>query len=296
MAHIPVLQKEVIKYLDVKSNENFVDCTLDGGGHSLMILERSGPKGRLLGIEADKEMAKLGQKRIQEAGFKDRMIVACDNFSNLKTIIEENKFRSVDGILIDLGLSSWQLEESKRGFSFQKQEPLDMRYDAENPLTAEKIVNYWSEQDIERILKEFGEEGFSRQIAKEIIETRRIRPIKNTAQLVEVVKKALPLKFLHQNIHFATRTFQALRIAVNDELKSLERVLPQCLEVLNKDGRMVIISFHSLEDRIVKNFFKEKELEQKLKVATKKPVVPEEEEIKSNPRSRSSKLRAAIKI
>jgi 16S rRNA (cytosine1402-N4)-methyltransferase len=293
--HIPVLQKEVIKYLDPKPNENFVDCTLDGGGHALMILERSG-KGKVLGIDYDQEILKTAKERISKAGYEKRAIVACDNYANLKLIIDNCKFKSISGILLDLGMSSWHIEDSKRGFSFSKNEPLDMRYGADNPLTAEKILNYWSEQEIERVLKEFGEEGFSEQIAKTIIRARKMKPIRTTFQLVEVIKMALPSKFLHQKIHFATRTFQALRIAVNSELDNLKKVLPQALDALDKDGRLVVISFHSLEDRIVKNFFRDKESEQKLKVATNKPITPSDEEIRINPRSRSSKLRAAIKI
>lgn len=293
--HIPVLQKEVIKYLDPKPNENFVDCTFDGGGHALMILERSG-KGKVLGIDYDEEILKTAKERISKAGYEKRTIVACDNYANLKLIIDNCKFKSISGILLDLGMSSWHIEDSKRGFSFSKNERLDMRYGADNPLTAEKILNYWSEQEIERVLREFGEEGFSEQIAKTIIGARKMKPIRTTFQLVEVIKMALPSKFLHQKIHFATRTFQALRIAVNSELDNLKKVLPQALEALDKNGRLVVISFHSLEDRIVKNFFRDKESEQLITVVTKKPITPSDEEIRINPRSRSSKLRAAIKI
>jgi 16S rRNA (cytosine1402-N4)-methyltransferase len=286
--HIPVLQKEVIEYLDPKPNENFIDCTVGEAGHSLAILENNGPKGKVLGIDLDKNQI-LKLKGIE------RLILANDNFNNLKEIVKKEKFNSVSGILFDLGMSSGHLEESGRGFSFLKKEPLDMRYDLENPLTAEKILNYWSESEMERILKEFGEERFSSQIAREIVEQRKVRPIKNTVQLIEILKKAIPYKYQHQRIHFATRTFQALRISVNNELNNLKQVLPRAAEILKPGGRLLIISFHSLEDRIVKNFFKERSAVGELKILTKKPIGPGQQEIKINPRSRSAKLRAAIK-
>jgi len=286
--HIPVLQKEVIKYIDPKPNENFIDCTLGEAGHSLAILEHNGPKGKVLGIDRDKD-------QISKLKPTERLILKNDNFVNLKEIAKEKKFASVSGILFDLGMSSGQLEESGRGFSFLKKEPLDMRYDLENPLTAEKILNYWSESEIEKILKEFGEEKFSKEIAREIIEQRKVWPIKNTVQITEILKKVIPFKYQHQRIHFATRTFQALRIAVNGELNNLKQALPQAVEILKPGGRLIVISFHSLEDRIVKNFFKERSDAGELKILTKKPIGPGQEEIKNNPRSRSGKLRAAIK-
>ncbi len=283
--HIPVLQKEVLQYLNPKANENFIDCTIGGAGHTLAILEKTGSEGKVLGIDRDPELLKDIRKQ-------KRLILVCDNFSNLKEIVRKNKFTKVHGILFDLGMSSWHLDESGRGFSFQKREPLDMKYNPQTQLTAEKIVNYWSKFDIEKILKEYGEEKFAYQIAEKIIEERKLRPIKNTLQLVEIIRKAVPKRYLHAKLHPATRTFQALRIAVNDELDNLEKALPQAQELLKAGGRIVVISFHSLEDRIVKNFFKS----ESLKVLTKKPVVPSIKEIKINPRSRSAKLRAALKI
>ena len=211
-------------------------------------------------------------------------------------------------------MSSWHLEESERGFTFLKKEPLDMRYNTANPLTAEKILNYWSVPEIEKIIEEYGQEKFSGRIARQIVKERKIKPLIDTFQLVEIIKEAIPLKFRrHQNrisgpmkgkrqIHFATRTFQALRIAVNDELNNLEKALPQAIEILSPGGRIAIISFHSLEDRIVKSFLREesknylKEKGQEIKILTKKPIIPGQEEIKINPRSRSAKLRAAKKI
>jgi 16S rRNA (cytosine1402-N4)-methyltransferase len=289
--HIPVLQKEVLKYLDPKPNENFIDCTTGEGGHTLSILEKNGPTGKVLGIEIDCDL----YKKLLRLNL-DRLTLVNDSYLNLKEIVERKKFNRVYGILFDLGISSWHLEESKRGFSFLQNEPLDMRYDLNNPLTAEKIVNYWSGQEIGKILENYGEEKFAEKIAREIVKRRRIKPIKTTFQLVEIIKKAVPNRYFDKKIHFATKTFQALRIAVNDELNNLERALPQALEILERNGRLVVISFHSLEDRIVKNFLKSTVAASgKSAVLTKKPIQPTYREVKINPRSRSAKLRAAIK-
>ena len=320
--HIPVLQKEVLKYLDPKKNENFIDCTAGGGGHALAILGKNGPAGKVLGVETDPDLyKKLSSLKVK------RLKLVRDSYVNLKGIVKKAKIRPISGILFDLGLSSWHLQESNRGFSFRRNEPLDMRYNSEtraqnnfvlgrthkicapNPLTAEKIANFWSRQDIEKILREYGEERYASLIAEEIIKERSVKPIKKTFQLVDIIQKAVPERYLKGRIHFATRTFQALRIAVNNELNNLERALPQALEVLKKDGRLVVISFHSLEDRIAKNFFREKSAGKKnlfaegllkeelplIKILTKKPVTPSFKETKSNPRSRSAKLRAVIK-
>jgi len=289
MIHIPVLQKEVLEYLDPKPNENFIDCTIGEGGHSLAILEKTAPEGKVLGIDWNEEI-------IKNTKYKNRIIPVCDNFVNLKEIIVKQKFKKISGILFDLGMSSWHLEGSGRGFSFLKKEPLDMRYNPQNPTSAEKILNYWSREEIEKILREFGEERFSKEISEKIIGERKIKPIENTLQLVEIIKRALPSRYLYQKINPATRTFQALRIAVNNELNNLQEVLPQALEVLERGGRIAIISFQSLEDRIVKNFFREQAKNNLLKILTKKPITPANEEIRRNPRSRSAKLRAAIKI
>lgn len=284
MIHIPVLQKEVLQYLDPKPNENFIDATIDGGGHTAAILGKIKPNGKVLGIEIDPEIyQKLKSKNL------DRLVLTNDSYVNLKSILEKKNFRPVNGILFDLGMSSWHLEESGRGFTFMKDEPLDMRYSLENNLTAEKIINNYSQEEIEKILKEYGEERFARRIAKRIIKER---PIKTTLRLVEIIKRVVPGR---TKINPATRTFQALRIAVNDELNNLRKVLPQTIEVLAPEGKIVIISFHSLEDRIVKNFFREEAKKGPLKILTKKPIRPSKEEIKINPRSRSAKLRAAVK-
>lgn len=289
--HIPVLPKEVLEYLNPKSNENFIDCTVGHGGHAKLILEKIGPEGKVLGIDQDSE-----QIKICEAEIKERIILINSSYINLKEIVQKNNFKP-NGILLDLGMSSWHLDDSGRGFAFMKNEPLDMRYDAKNnELTARQIINSWSENDIEGILREYGEERLSRRIAKAIIEARRIKKIEATADLIEVIKKVVPGGYEKGRINFATRTFQALRIAVNQELENLKNVLPQAIEVLKPEGRLVIISFHSLEDRIVKNFFREQSKEGTIKILTKKPITASLEEIQSNHRSRSAKLRAIIKL
>lgn len=290
--HIPVLQKEVLQYLDPESNEHFIDCTFGGGGHALAILEKIAPRGKILGIDWSAEM-------IKDIKIKNNLILVCANFAHLKEIVKEKKFARVDGILFDLGYSSWHLEESGRGFSFKSKEPLDMRYSPENQLSAEKILNDWSKFDIERILREYGEEKFASEIAENIVEERKVRAIKNTLQLVEIIRKSVrgrpACRRGRQQIHPATRTFQALRIAVNDELNNLQQALPQALEILQSGGRLVVISFHSLEDRIVKNFLKQESERCLLKILTKKPITPSFQEFKINPRARSAKLRAAQK-
>ncbi|MFH1181163.1 MAG: 16S rRNA (cytosine(1402)-N(4))-methyltransferase RsmH [bacterium] len=285
MAHIPVLKNEVIEFLNPQPNENFIDCTIGEGGHGLEILERIAPKGKLLGIDY--------QLRVKP---KDRLILAEDNFANLKEIAIRENFSKVNGIVFDLGMSSWHLESSKRGFSFQKNEPLDMRYDSRSQLTAEKIINFWSSAGLEKILREYGEEQFSKEISQGVLEARKSSSVKTTFQLVEIIKKAAPSWYRQRKINPATKTFQALRIAVNGELENLEKVLPQAIDVLSAGGRLTIISFHSLEDRIVKNFFRNNAKKGPLKIITKKPITPSDQEITINPRSRSAKLRAALKL
>jgi 16S rRNA (cytosine1402-N4)-methyltransferase len=289
--HKPVLLKEVIEYLKVGKNKNYVDCTIGEGGHAIEILKRNGPKGKVLGIEIDPELyKKLREEKLE------RLILVNDSYSNLKEIVERENFKKIHGILFDLGISSWHIEKSGRGFSFLRDEPLIMRYDASRGISATEIVNRWPEKEIERILKEYGEERFAKKIAREICKERKKKKIERTLQLVEVIKRAVPKWYLQRRIHFATKTFLALRIAVNNELENLKSGLLQAIDVLEREGRLVVISFHSLEDRIVKNFLKEKEREGKIKILTKKPIVPSKEEIKQNPRSRSAKLRAALKI
>ena len=291
--HVPVLKKEVLQYLDPKPNENFIDCTLGEGGHSLAILEKISPKGKVLGIEQDCKILKNTRYKIQDTEYKDRLIFVPENFANLKEIVKKYNFEEIKGILFDLGISSWHLEESKRGFSFQKEEPLDMRHDSETQtLQAKDILNNWPESEIENILKKV-EEGFAKRISKRVVDIRSKKPITTTFQLIEIIRNSVPKRYCHQRLHFATKTFLALRITVNKELENLEKGLVGTLEILKPGGRIVVISFHSLEDRIVKNFFRENNLH--FKTLTKKPIRPTEAEIKLNPRSRSAKLRAAVK-
>lgn len=284
--HKPVLLKEVIDYLNPQPNQNFIDCTIGGGGHSKVILEKIKPSGKILGID-------LNREALENLKDLNNLILIQDNFSNLKSIVEKNNFYPVNGILLDLGFSSDLLENSGRGFSFLRDEPLDMRFGLRNDLTVEKIINQYQEEDLIKIFKEYGEERFSKRIAEEIIKERKKNNIKTTLQLVEIIKRVVPSYYQHSRIHFATRIFQALRIEVNNELNNLKKVLPKAIEILQPKGRIVVISFHSLEDRIVKRFFKEKK---DLKILTKKPITPSLEEIQENPRSRSAKLRAAEKI
>lgn len=296
MAHIPVLADEVIQYLDPKPNENFIDATIDGGGHTIAILEKNKPEGKVLGIDLDEKLLENLKLRIQNLNLGNRLILVNDNFANLKKITEKYNFKNIAGILFDLGMSSWHLEESTRGFSFRRNETLDMRFNSSQKLTAKEIINNWQENEIEKILREYGEEKYSKNIARAIIQGRQKKPILTTFDLVDIIKKTVPRNYERGRIHPATRTFQALRIVINQELENLKIVLPQALEVLKEGGIIVVISFHSLEDRIVKKFFQEKAKESRLKILTKKPTRTSEEEIKINPRARSAKLRAAVKI
>jgi len=287
--HISVLQNEVIEYLSPKKNENFIDCTLGGAGHTKAILEHTKPAGKVLGIDWDESVIKNIRHEIQDT---ERLILSHGNFADVKEIARENKFHPVHGILFDLGFSSNQLEQKEKGFSFQKDEPLDMRYDINHSVNAERILNYSSKAEIESILKEYGEEQFAKEIAKEIIDTRSVKPIITTKQLVNVVQKATPLWYHKRKIHPATKTFQALRIATNNELENLRQGLQAAAEIVEEQGRIVVISFHSLEDRIVKEFFNKRDTLVKL---TKKPVLASSKEVQENPRARSAKLRVAIK-
>ena len=290
--HIPVLKDKVIEYLNPRPNQNFIDATIGGGGHAIAILKRRAPKGKILALDLDADAILKVKAKAKEAGVEARLQMMEEDFANIAGAALKEKFKPVHGILFDLGLSSDQLENSGRGFSFKKSEALDMRYNKESPTTAEKIVNFWSKRDIEYILKEYGEEEFSTEIAQAIIQTRATKQIAKTNHLVEIVLKATPGWYHKKKIHPATKTFQALRIAVNRELENLKMALPQAVEILENQGTLVVISFHSLEDRMVKNFFKDNS---QLLVLTKKPVVAQDEEIKQNPRSRSAKLRAARK-
>lgn len=290
--HLPVLLKEVTQYLKPQSNEDFIDATFGEGGHSLEILENNKPQGKVLGIEIDKEIYKKVKER-----FKDikRLILVNDSYTNLKEIVRQCQFYEVKGILFDLGICSYQLEESGRGFTYKKDEPLDMRFDTNQDLTAKDILNWYPEKEIERILREFGEERYSLKIAKAIVKKRKEKKFETTMDLVELLKRALPRNYDNHRLPFPTRTFQALRIATNNELENIKKGIAEAFEVLKPNGRLVVISFHSLEDRIIKNFFKELEKQNKGKILTKKPITPLKEEISLNPKSSSAKLRAIEK-
>ncbi len=284
--HKPVLAKEAIEYLDVKTNENFIDATLGEAGHSRAILEKNKPNGKVLGIEWDKQVFEKVKTIV-------RLIKVNDSYVNLKSIVEKEKFRPVNGIIADLGMSSWHIEESQKGFSFLENEELDMRYSIDASVSAKTIVNEFEQSDLENIFKEYGEERFAKRIASEVANYRKIKKIETTSELVKIIKKAIPLKFQREKINPSTRVFQALRIAVNDELNNLKKFLPQAMEILEHNGRLAVISFHSLEDRIVKNFFKENN---RIKIMTKKPIMAGKKEVSANPRARSAKMRVAIKI
>ena len=295
MIHTAVLKKEVLEYLDPKQKENFVDCTIGEGGHTEDILKRNGPEGKVLGIDLDPQQISASQWL--EAIFKDRIVLVNDSYTNLTEIIERRNFGPVNGILLDLGMSSAQLAAAHKGFSFQIDQGLDMRYNDETGyLTAEKIVNDWPEEKIEEILKDYGEEKFAKKIAKNIVEHRKLGRIKSTFQLIEIIKDATPSAYWRGKIHYATRTFQALRIAVNDELENIKKVLPQAISILAPEGRLAVISFHSLEDRNIKNFLANESKKGIIKILTKKPITASRDELGKNPRARSAKLRVAVKL
>lgn len=293
MIHKPVLLKEIIEILNPGKNENFIDATIGEGGVTKEILKKTRPRGKVLGIDLDKEILKEAKKNLVKSNLLDRVVLVCHNYRFLKEIAKENNFLDPKGIVFDLGFSRWHIERSKRGFSFSRKEKLDMRYDKSSKPSAFEIVNKWPRNEIERILKELGEERNARKIAKAIVETRQRKPIIFSSDLSKLIEKTVKRK---GRIHPATKTFQALRIAVNKELENLKEGLKSALEVLKKGGKILVISYHSLEDRIVKNFFKEKAKEGKLKILTPKPIVPKKEEINQNPSARSAKLRVAIKI
>ncbi len=290
--HEPVLLDETIKYLDPKKDENFIDGTVGDGGHASAILKLSEPRGKLIGFDRDERALRRAQNNLSKFG--ERIKLINDNVKNLDQYVTAS-FKT-SGIILDLGFSLIQIKDPKRGFSFRENGPLDMRYDLRQKDDAAQIVNTYSEDELYQIIWQYGEERYARQIAKEIVKTRRKSPIATTLELVNVIGKAVPIKYQRSRIHFATRTFQALRIETNEELTGLEESLPIAFNVLKKHGRLAVISFHSLEDRIVKKYFKHLETEGVAKLLTKKPIKPSANEIKQNPRSRSAKLRVCEKI
>jgi 16S rRNA (cytosine1402-N4)-methyltransferase len=299
--HIPVLTEEVMSLLRCEPGRIYVDGTLGGGGHSFEILKRTSPDGTVIGVEWDEEALLEARKTLMEFG--PRAKIYRENFINLPRLLKSVNIEQVDGILLDLGLSSLQLAKGERGFSLKEEGPLDMRMDQRLNLAAADLVNQLDEKELEDTLAEYGEERWARRIASVVCEERRRGPIQTTQVLRKIVHQAIPRRFHSRKIDPATRTFQALRIRVNNELENLKGILETGWKLLKKGGRICVISFHSLEDRIVKETFRKLEREGsrpgpegELRVVTKKPVVPSAEERKRNPRSRSAKLRCAEKL
>ncbi|OGP76460.1 MAG: 16S rRNA (cytosine(1402)-N(4))-methyltransferase [Deltaproteobacteria bacterium RBG_16_49_23] len=289
--HIPVMVEEVMTCLRCEPGRTYVDGTLGGGGHAEEILKRTGPDGIMIGMEWDQEAIDEAGKRLKPYGSRARIFR--ENFIHLSEVLKTAEIESVDGILLDLGLSLIQLERGERGFSFRGEGPLDMRMDMRRDCTAANLVNSLPLAELERILFEYGEERWARRIAKAIVSGREKEPIQTTGALGKIVYKAIPKKFHSRRIDPATRTFQAFRIRVNEELENLRGILESGWKALRREGRMCVISFHSLEDRMVKEAFRRWEREGMLGILTKKPLTPSEKEQKNNPRARSAKLRCA---
>lgn len=305
--HISVLLNETIDALNIKEDGIYVDCTLGGGGHSYEILSRLKENGKLIGIDQDRCALQAAEKRLKQF---HNVCYVHDNFYNIHNILNSLNVKGADGILMDLGVSSYQIDNPERGFSYMKDAALDMRMNMDDSLTAYDIVNGYSETELIRILSNYGEEKFSGRIAKAIINERNSKPISTTFELVDVIRRAIPMKF-QKDGHPAKRTFQAIRIEVNHELSILNKAIEDSINYLNPGGRIAIITFHSLEDRIVKNKFKELESpctcppdfpvcvcgkKPVIKIITKKPIEPSDEEKSTNSRSKSAKLRCAEKI
>lgn len=308
--HVPVLLKETLDLLDAGQGGNFIDCTVGGGGHTAAILAAN-PKNRVLGIDLDQTSLDKLKQKFTQSGLDQRVNLVQGNFRDLGKIAEEQGLNSIDGILLDLGFSSGQLDDPSRGLSFQADGPLDMRLNPVAEKTADRVINSYGPKDLEKVLANYGEERLAKRIVGAIIAARKIEPIKSTSRLAEIIRSAVPAPVRFKANDNIRRVFQAVRIEVNDELTSLRKALPQALEILNPNGRLVVISFHSLEDRIVKEFFNTEakdcvcppefptcicDKQANVKVLTRKPVIATEEEINKNPRSKSAKLRAAIKL
>ncbi len=289
--HVSVLLNEVLEYLQPQENKLYVDGNLGLGGHSGAIMAQCNGKARLIGFDWDKEAQARAKKNL--SSFGERIIFVRRNFADLKEVLLELGLKQIDGLLLDLGLSSLQLDESNRGFSFKREEPLDMRMDSRVRENAADLVRTASEEELADIFFHYGEERQARPIARAICETRSMTPIETSDQLAQIIYHAIPIRFHPKKIHVATRAFQGLRIAVNRELDNLATILKDGVDVLAPGGRFCVISFHSLEDRLVKRGFK---AASKLKVLTPRPVVAGKDECSQNPRSRSAKLRVAEKL
>jgi 16S rRNA (cytosine1402-N4)-methyltransferase len=306
--HNPVMLEEVLGCLEIGRNDRIVDCTLGEGGHALQFLERL-DGGKLLGIEQDGEILQKASTRL--GGYGDRFIPIRDNFSNLRGIVHRNLKGPIDKIFFDLGISMYHFRESRRGFTFMQDEPLDMRLDQSKPLSAEDVVNQFSRKKLTEIIWAYGEERFSNRIAHYLVTERANKPITTSSELADTVMRAIPRKFWPKNIHPATKTFQAIRIFVNDEIEILERAVRDGIGLLRPGGRICVISFHSLEDRIVKSVFRDLNKgchcppdfpvcvcggKRVIKLLNKKPLYPDEQEVEQNPASRSARLRCAVKL
>ena len=288
--HKSVLLNEAIDGLNLKLGDVFVDATLGGAGHSIEVCKRFGKDILILGIDRDKDALDRSRKILEEMNCNFKLFES--NFSDIEKVVTKSGIKEVDAVLFDFGLSSDQLDVSGRGFSFMRDESLIMTMSIDKEaLTARDIVNSWSEENLATIIYGYGEEQFSRKIAKNIVEARKVKPIETTFELVEIISKSVPNFYRKGRVHFATKTFQALRIAVNDELESIKRGLENGFQILKSGGRISAISFHSLEDRIVKRFFEEKKKVELGRSIFKKPITASPEELLNNPRSRSAKLR-----
>ena len=302
--HQSVLLSECMESLNIRPDGIYVDGTLGGGGHSYEICRRLSDKGRLIGIDQDEAAIEAARARLGE--FKHKVTIIRSNYCNMKAELTKLHITAVDGILLDLGVSSYQLDNAERGFTYREDAPLDMRMDQRQEMTARDIVNGYSESDLYRIIRDYGEDKFAKNIAKHIVSARSEKPLETTGELIQVIKAAIPMKVRAVGGHPAKRTFQAIRIELNRELDVLKDSLGDMIDLLDDGGRIAVITFHSLEDRIVKNIFKENEdpcicpkefpvcvcgRKSKGKVITRKPIVPSEEELLENKRSKSSKLR-----
>ncbi|OGX23148.1 MAG: 16S rRNA (cytosine(1402)-N(4))-methyltransferase [Omnitrophica WOR_2 bacterium RIFCSPHIGHO2_02_FULL_45_21] len=286
--------REAVKYLNLRPGLTIVDATIGTAGHAMKMLEKITPGGRLIGIDRDADSLLIAGARLKE--FNQKVDLVHADFRSIDKILLGLNLKKIDGILFDLGASSYQLDSQERGFSFRYDAPLDMRMDKTSYILAYDLVNNLTEKEISDILWSFGQERWHNRIAKYLVRERTRQPISTTNQLKEIVLRAMPYKFSHQRIHPATRTFQALRIAVNRELEALSEALEHIPEFLKKGAAVCVLSFHSLEDRIVKHNFRENAQRGIYRLITKKPLVPADEEIKENPRSRSAKMRAAVRI
>lgn len=293
-SHYPVMFREVLDYLNLTGTKVIVDCTLGMGSHALRILPFLSRNSLYIGLDKDAESLKMAQERLK--GFPGRVICVKEDFRNLDVVLNKLNIPGADNFLFDLGISSYQLDEPDRGFSFNLHGPLDMRMDRQSFVSAYDLVNNLSERELQLIFEKFGQERFSRRIAHLLVEKRRHAPLFDTEQLKSIIITAIPVKNRHNRLHSATRVFQALRIAVNRELDCLKEGLNKALERLNPKGRIVVLSFHSLEDRIVKICFRDFAAGSSARILTKKPIAPGSQEVGENKRSRSAKLRAIEKL